>query len=100
VPHFLIYLVSRQEIKKLYTRFKRLDKDHVGTISKQELLAIPELVMNPLAPRVVAMFCNTANDNHVNFRQFVQTLSPLSAASSIEDKIKCTYNMDSADQRL
>eukprot|EP00871_Galdieria_phlegrea_P002574 jgi/Galph1/3317/GphlegSOOS_G1979.1 len=54
--------VSSKEIKRLYKRFQKLDRNTSGTIESEELYMIPELAMNPLAPRIVTVF------DGVNFR--------------------------------
>ena len=53
-PH--IFTVSAVEIKNLYARFQKLDKDHSGSLSAEELMAIPEFAMNPLAHRLLPFF--------------------------------------------
>jgi Ca2+-binding EF-hand superfamily protein len=78
--------VSTKEIKRLYNRFKRIDKDNSGTITTEEMLSIPELAMNPLAVRVISLF--TSYDEHINFKQFIQTLSVFSPKAPLKDKIK------------
>lgn len=39
------------ELKRLYRRFKKLDKDSNGVIDREEFLEIPELAANPLLAR-------------------------------------------------
>eukprot|EP01137_Pigoraptor_chileana_P025115 Opistho-2@94098 len=78
------------QIKRLYKRFKRLDKDNTGTISMDEFLSIPELAMNPLASRVIAIFDQQQTDN-VNFKQFVETLSVFRQDASRESKVKFSF---------
>ena len=40
----------------MYARFQKLDKDHSGSLSAEELLAIPEFAMNPLTHRLLPFF--------------------------------------------
>ena len=49
---------TSREIQALYQRFRALDKKHKGFITEDELMAIPELAISPLAPRIVQMFQN------------------------------------------
>eukprot|EP00051_Salpingoeca_urceolata_P030120 m.8180 g.8180 ORF g.8180 m.8180 type:complete len:202 (+) comp3159_c0_seq2:891-1496(+) len=68
---------SASQIKSLYGRFQRLDRNHQGAISVADFEKIPELVMNPLMPRIVQSFVQTADEPEatVNFEQFLKTLS-------------------------
>jgi serine/threonine-protein phosphatase 2B regulatory subunit len=81
-------VVSQKEIKKLYRRFQRLDKDATGRISTDELLSIPEFAMNPLAPRIVELFMK--QDDRISFRRFVQCLAIFHENAPLQDKIECT----------
>eukprot|EP01129_Flabellula_baltica_P016589 TRINITY_DN892_c0_g1_i2.p1 TRINITY_DN892_c0_g1~~TRINITY_DN892_c0_g1_i2.p1 ORF type:complete len:156 (+),score=39.09 TRINITY_DN892_c0_g1_i2:45-512(+) len=83
---------SASEIKQLYKRFKRLDRDDTGTIGTDEFLCIPELAMNPLAMRVISLF-ETDRSGRVNFQQFVQTLSVFSLKGTEEEKIKFAFRI-------
>lgn len=85
--------VSQREIKQLYRRFKRLDKDGSGTISRDEFLSIPELAMNPIASRMIAVFEGSNARDQVNFKQFITTLSIFSEKESVENKIKCNNSV-------
>ena len=77
-PSFPLPLADEpKEIKTLYRRFRRLDRGFRGTISTDDLTMIPEVVMNPLSPRLVAMFERDAEDR-INFRSFARGLSVLS----------------------
>jgi Ca2+-binding EF-hand superfamily protein len=49
-------LYEPKEIKSLYRRFRRLDRKGRGTLSVDDLAMIPEVIMNPLHRRLIAMF--------------------------------------------
>lgn len=49
-------LYEPKEIKSLYRRFRRLDRKGRGTLSVDDLAMIPEVIMNPLYKRLIAMF--------------------------------------------
>lgn len=53
---------SIAQVNKLYHRFTQLDKEDKGHLSRDDLMAIPELAINPLADRIVDLFL----PNHVN----------------------------------
>ncbi|EME30047.1 calcineurin subunit B [Galdieria sulphuraria] len=79
--------LTSKEIKRLYKRFQKLDRNSSGTIESEELYMIPELAMNPLVPRIVSMF------DGVNFRQFVSLLSIFSATSPKQEKIDFAFRI-------
>lgn len=68
---------SALQIEKLYTRFAHLDRSNCGTLSKNDLLSIPELAINPLCERLIQMFFADSDreDGRINFRQFVGVLA-------------------------
>ncbi|KAJ4457565.1 putative Calcineurin subunit B [Paratrimastix pyriformis] len=79
---------SQREIQRLYKRFKKLDRSGAGGITESEFLQIPELAMNPLARRVIALFaCNTSE--RVDFREFIHTLSAF--GSRADDNVKLQF---------
>lgn len=47
---------SVAQVNKLYHRFTQLDKDQKGHLSRDDLMSIPELAINPLADRIVDLF--------------------------------------------
>ena len=49
-------------IIRYFLRFTQLDKEDKGHLSRDDLMAIPELAINPLADRIVDLFL----PNHVN----------------------------------
>ncbi|KAJ3447812.1 protein phosphatase 3 regulatory subunit b alpha isoform type [Anaeramoeba flamelloides] len=87
---------NQKQIKRLYKRFKRLDKDGSGSITLDEFYSIPELVMNPLNIRVIGLFdpeCEDVEKVSVNFKQFLKTLSVFSPNGSKEDKLKYAFKV-------
>jgi len=82
---------TSSEIQTLYKRFQQLDKRQKGYISEDELLNIPELAINPLAPRIVQLFVN------VNFKEFCRLLSFLSNKSMDEEKVKFMFKVYDVD---
>lgn len=60
-------LVSETELKRLWRRFKKLDKDNSGTLTADEFLSVPELACNPLLERVIAIF-DTNKDDEIEFK--------------------------------
>ena len=82
---------SQTDIQNLYKRFLKLDKDKKGFISPEELLAIPEFSLNPLAQRLVSIFEN------VNFKDFLNLLSAFSPKATKEEKLKFMFNFHDVD---
>ncbi|MES1912012.1 MAG: hypothetical protein MHM6MM_004359 [Cercozoa sp. M6MM] len=64
---------SDAEIKALYERFKRLDRDASGLISFNEFHLIPELSMNPVGMRVIELF-DEREERALDFKNFVSAL--------------------------
>ena len=48
--------MSEAQIKRLYRRFKKLDRDNLGVLSTDDFLSISELAFNPLVMRVISNF--------------------------------------------
>ncbi|KAA8491923.1 Calcineurin subunit B [Porphyridium purpureum] len=84
--------LSPREIKRLYKRFQKLDRNQSGSLEADELTMIPELAMNPLFPRIVQIF------ESVNFREFVKLLSVFSESASEEAKRDFVFRFFDIDQ--
>ncbi|CAL56790.1 EF-Hand 1, calcium-binding site [Ostreococcus tauri] len=83
---------TSREIQALYARFRSLDKRHKGFLTEDELMAIPELAISPLAPRIVQMFQNQ------NFKDFVKMLSALSPRASRDDRLRFMFQCHDVDR--
>ena len=98
-------LVSKEQIISLYKRFQRLDKDGSGTLSQQELMSIPEFAMNPLAPRMVAVFLQAqlsrqpsiSSSDQIDFLTFAHTLSQFSNSATQRDKLDLALRIIDCD---
>lgn len=92
----IIFVVTPNQIERLYSRFTSLDRGDCGTLSRDDFLRIPELAINPLGERIVNSFFTEFSDR-VNFRQFMQVLAHFrpvkknkeSKLNSREAKLKC-----------
>jgi serine/threonine-protein phosphatase 2B regulatory subunit len=73
-----------------------LDRSGRGTISEADLTMIPEVVMNPLAKRLCAMFERDDTDR-INFRNFARGLSVLSERASPSVKIEALFRLYDVD---
>jgi serine/threonine-protein phosphatase 2B regulatory subunit len=87
---------SALHITRLYKRFRRLDRDNKGSISRDELMSIPELAMNPLAPRIVSMF-DTRHEELIDFRQFIELLAVFRVDTPRERKMKFAFQLYDID---
>eukprot|EP00762_Andalucia_godoyi_P001888 ANDGO_06023.mRNA.1 Calcineurin subunit B len=87
---------TSKEIKRLYKRFKKLDRDGSGTITADEFLMIPELAVNPLRARVISIF-DTDKDETVNFKEFISALSVFSAKGDKESKLAFAFKIYDLD---
>lgn len=83
--------LTQTEVRNLYLRFLRLDKSRTGKLNVDSLMMIPELAMNPLAPRLTAIFADA------NFRQFAELIAVFSHRASPQSKREFlfrVYDMD------
>lgn len=85
---YLNNLVSLKELEALYKRFESLDRDKSGTLSAEEVLAIPEFTMNPLTPRLLEVF-GLSGSGELDFTGFVSILSLFHVKASREDRLRC-----------
>eukprot|EP01013_Petalomonas_cantuscygni_P008672 TRINITY_DN2140_c0_g1_i1.p1 TRINITY_DN2140_c0_g1~~TRINITY_DN2140_c0_g1_i1.p1 ORF type:complete len:177 (+),score=33.33 TRINITY_DN2140_c0_g1_i1:238-768(+) len=84
------------QILKLHKRFKKIDADGNGEISREEFNSIPGLAANPLLERVLAIF-DTDNSQTVDFREFVKALAIFSGDCAKLDKLKFTFKVYDLD---
>jgi len=69
-PYIINDVVSPDEIERLSKRFKKLDLDNSGAISVQEFKTVlPELLDNPLVPRVISIF-DTDGNGELDFQGY------------------------------
>ena len=90
------------EVKKLYDRFRKLDRTGRGFIRREDLLKIPELAMNPLVHRIIALFRPTDSVGkdgvwQINFKEFLKALSVFSEKGSIEAKASFAFRIYDVD---
>ena len=83
--------LSHVQVKRLYERFQRLDRNQSGTLEVTELLMVPELAMNPLHPRLLSIFEN------VNFRQFVNIIGAFSLSGDPNQKADFAFRIYDVD---
>jgi len=80
-----------------------LDRGDLGTLSREDLLRIPELAINPLGERIVDLFHADFGNNcdRINFLQFMRGLSKFrpirpnkpNKQNNRMEKIKCNYKL-------
>lgn len=87
---FLIFLkkVSGHEIRRLYQRFSRLDKEGIGHITKKELSMIPELAVNPLMSRIILQF-DQKKTGLINFKEFLRALNIFHSKTDHKERLQC-----------
>lgn len=85
---------SATQVEKLYSRFAHLDRTNLGSLSRSDLMSIPELAINPLCERLIHLFFTECNQDgrglvdeeddeaRINFRQFVKVLAAFRSSSS------------------
>jgi serine/threonine-protein phosphatase 2B regulatory subunit len=85
----VISKVDSEEIKRLGKRFRKLDIDGSGALSKEEFMQIADLQQNPLVQRVIELF-DTDGNGEVDFKEFIEGISQFSVRGDKEAKLKCT----------
>eukprot|EP00656_Telonema_subtile_P051595 TRINITY_DN6987_c0_g1_i2.p1 TRINITY_DN6987_c0_g1~~TRINITY_DN6987_c0_g1_i2.p1 ORF type:complete len:177 (-),score=43.83 TRINITY_DN6987_c0_g1_i2:165-695(-) len=88
--------LSQVQILRLHKRFRKLDKDGNGTISREEFNSIPGLAANPLLDRVLTVF-DTDGDRNVDFKEFVRALAIFSNEVEKREKLLFTFKMYDID---
>ena len=70
---------SEKEVSRLFERFQELDVEGKGFLSRRDLLAIPEISLNPVGDRIVHAFFKEGNSNKENdcleFKNFARVMS-------------------------
>ena len=72
-----VFLVNFSELQRLYQRFQHLDRNKNGTISADELNSIPELCMNPLSQRIIAILSQEGSIHYERLSDLSPRLSPV-----------------------
>jgi len=84
------------QIMKLHKRFRKLDANDDGEISREEFRAIPQLQSNPLLDRVLTIF-DTDGNQLVDFREFVKALAIFSNQCEKREKLHFTFQIYDID---
>eukprot|EP00735_Rhodelphis_limneticus_P001992 TRINITY_DN12732_c0_g1::TRINITY_DN12732_c0_g1_i1::g.28699::m.28699 TRINITY_DN12732_c0_g1::TRINITY_DN12732_c0_g1_i1::g.28699 ORF type:complete len:178 (-),score=20.13,sp/P42322/CANB1_NAEGR/67.80/7e-83,EF-hand_1/PF00036.27/3.1e-05,EF-hand_1/PF00036.27/7.6e-07,EF-hand_1/PF00036.27/4.7e-06,EF-hand_1/PF00036.27/4.5e-05,EF-hand_7/PF13499.1/1.3e-10,EF-hand_7/PF13499.1/1.3e-12,EF-hand_6/PF13405.1/0.0007,EF-hand_6/PF13405.1/0.00024,EF-hand_6/PF13405.1/8.2e-05,EF-hand_6/PF13405.1/1.8,EF-hand_5/PF13202.1/0 len=87
---------TESEIKRIYKRFQKLDKNGNGLVSKDEFLEIPELASNPLVNRVISIF-DRDGDGNVDFEEFISALNVFSSKGAKDDKLRFAFKVYDID---
>ena len=82
--------VTKDQIDRLFKRFQKLDTDGSGGITKEELMEVPEISMNPLLDRLIQIF-DVDGTNDIDFEEFVTALSVFSEGSTRDEKTRCEF---------
>jgi Ca2+-binding EF-hand superfamily protein len=90
---------TRAQIKRLYARFRKLDQTGSGGLAKDDILRIPELAMNPLNERILAMLFETYEGQEpMIFPEFLQRMALFNDTTSREAKVKAVFDMLDIDK--
>ena len=93
---FSLPSVSVREVESLYRRFKKLDRKRGGSITREDFHLIPELSMNPLCDRLIALFDPSQSDA-VTFDLFVHTVHLFSPHANPHDRVRAIFNLYDVD---
>mmetsp|Transcript_42441 Transcript_42441/g.77037 ORF Transcript_42441/g.77037 Transcript_42441/m.77037 type:complete len:191 (-) Transcript_42441:29-601(-) len=87
---------SPDELNRLHRKFKKIDVDGSGTLSKDEFLSIREMQGNPLLERVIDVF-DENRDGEIQFSEFISGLSVFSRKGNDEQKLKFAFRIYDID---
>lgn len=87
---------SAKEIKSLFHRFQKLDRNGSGVLTSNDFQFIPELSMNPLCHRIIAVLDEAGNEQ-VNFKMFVKAMSIFTGKAKEEEKVKFAFKIFDVD---
>ena len=90
---------SRTKLNQLFIRFQTLDKSSKGYLTKEDLLAVDGLEINPLADRIVDSCFQS--EEKLNFEKFVKVLATFRRCKKHDDndfssrrsKLKFVFSM-------
>jgi Ca2+-binding EF-hand superfamily protein len=92
---------NENQIKRLYSRFKNLDRNDSGYLNRESFISIPELHVNPLRDRIIEVLIDDNGENgQLNFRQFAKVLSTFRRRKdnqSKADKLKFLFRVITCD---
>lgn len=86
-----------EEIKRLGKRFKKLDIDNSGALSKEEFMQIHDLQQNPLVQRVIDLFDQDGN-GEIDFKEFIEGISQFSVKGDKQAKLKFAFKVYDMDR--
>jgi len=87
IAHF-----TKEDITRLYNRFRALDTDGNGQLDPNEILGVAELTENPLVQRVISVFDKDSSGT-VSFIEFLLGLAKLTAGTSEEQKLRFAFSI-------
>jgi len=85
-----------EEIRRLFSRFKKIDLDDSKTVTSSELMDIPALQANPLVQRVIDIFDEDQN-GEVDFKEFIQGVSQFSVKGDKSSKLRFAFKIYDMD---
>jgi len=85
-----------EEIKRLFSRFKKMDLNDSKSVTSNELMEIPALQANPLVQRVIDIFDEDQN-GEVDFKEFIQGVSQFSVKGDKSSKLRFAFKIYDMD---
>jgi len=61
-----------RQVRRLFLRFKHLDRSNKGYLEKPDLLVLKEIHMNPVGDLIVDSMFDDAHDDRLKFKEFVR----------------------------
>jgi calcineurin B family protein 1 len=98
-----------KQVQRLYSRFKTLDKRDCGFLTREDLLCIPEVNINPLGERLIDVIMEDYGENNkINFKQFIFLLakfrqgkikSSMTEFNSRESKLRFLFDVSNNSEK-
>jgi len=85
-----------EEIRRLFSRFKKIDLNDSKSVTSSELMDIPALQANPLVQRVIDIFDEDQN-GEVDFKEFIQGVSQFSVKGDKSSKLRFAFKIYDMD---
>eukprot|EP01095_Lingulamoeba_sp_RSL-Kostka_P006677 TRINITY_DN2103_c4_g1_i1.p1 TRINITY_DN2103_c4_g1~~TRINITY_DN2103_c4_g1_i1.p1 ORF type:complete len:200 (-),score=95.96 TRINITY_DN2103_c4_g1_i1:217-816(-) len=88
---------SQEELKRLHRKFKKIDEDGSGTLTKEEFLKLPNIEGNPLLERVLDVF-DKNRDGEIQFTEFISSLAVFNQKDDDESKLRFAFEIYDIDR--
>ena len=86
---------TQSDIRRLYKRFTEIDRGNKGFLTPSDLIALPELAMNPCQERLLALL--PMDEGRMNFCLFCAGLAPFHPLAPAAAKLEFLFRFYDVD---